>query len=69
MDTLVKENEHLKAQIQAMGLAHVALQNKLRRLTGKSVDTKFTKPTILEKSSLQLKSQALCIYQFLTYYY
>jgi hypothetical protein len=53
VDTLVKENELLKGQIQAKVLAQAALQNKLRRLTGQSVDTKFAKPSILEKPPSQ----------------
>ena len=52
VDTLVKENELLKGQIQAKVFAHAALKNKLRRLTGQSVDTKFGKPSILGKQSV-----------------
>ena len=53
VDTLVKENELLKGQIQEKVFAHAALQNKLRRLTGQSVDTKFAKPSILGKPPSQ----------------
>ena len=53
VDTLVKENELLKGQIQAKGFVNAALQNKLRRLTGQSVDTKFAKPSILGKPPIQ----------------
>ena len=53
VDTLVKENELLKGQIQAKVFENAALQNKVRRLTGQSVDTKFAKPSILGKPTLQ----------------
>nr|GEV70845.1 hypothetical protein [Tanacetum cinerariifolium] len=47
------ENADLKAQIQEKVFANVALKNKLIKLTGNSVDTKFAKPTILGKPVLQ----------------
>ncbi|GJU95422.1 hypothetical protein Tco_1320178 [Tanacetum coccineum] len=47
------ENADLKAQIQEKVFANVALKNKLRKLKGNSVDTKFAKPTILRKPVLQ----------------
>ncbi|GJU95357.1 hypothetical protein Tco_1320113 [Tanacetum coccineum] len=47
------ENVDLKAQIQEKVFANVALKNKLRKLKGNSVDTKFSKPSILGKSVLQ----------------
>ena len=60
VDTLVKENELLKGQIQEKVFAHAALQNKLRRLTGQSVDTKFAKPSILGKPPSQtIRKQAV----------
>ncbi|GJS05216.1 reverse transcriptase domain-containing protein [Tanacetum coccineum] len=43
----------LKAQIQEKVFANVALKNELRKLKGKSVDTKFAKPSILGKPVLQ----------------
>ncbi|GKA96690.1 retrovirus-related pol polyprotein from transposon TNT 1-94 [Tanacetum coccineum] len=55
---LHKENEHLKqtykdldlkARIQEKVFANAALKNKLRKLKGNGVDTKFAKPSILEK--------------------
>ncbi|GJU35684.1 hypothetical protein Tco_1184038 [Tanacetum coccineum] len=54
------ENADLKAKIQKKGFAAVALKNKLRKLKGTSVDTKFTKPSILGKPFLQpLKNQSV----------
>ncbi|GJW04824.1 hypothetical protein Tco_1563680 [Tanacetum coccineum] len=47
------ENADLKAQIQEKVFANAALKNKLRKLKGTSVDTKFAKLTILGKSVLQ----------------
>ncbi|GJW39390.1 actin-binding, cofilin/tropomyosin type protein [Tanacetum coccineum] len=47
------ENADLKAQIQEKVFANVALKNILRKLKGNSVDTKFTKPSILGKPVLQ----------------
>ncbi|GJV95952.1 hypothetical protein Tco_1547529 [Tanacetum coccineum] len=43
------ENADLKAQIQEMVFANVALKNELRKLKGNSMDTKFAKPSILGK--------------------
>ena len=60
VDTLVKENELLKGQIQEKVFAHAALQNKLRRLTSQSMDTKFAKPSILGKPPSQtIRKQAV----------
>nr|GEX12299.1 hypothetical protein [Tanacetum cinerariifolium] len=47
------ENADLKAQIQEKVFANVALKNELRKFKGNIVDTKFTKPSILEKPVLQ----------------
>ncbi|GJY10423.1 hypothetical protein Tco_0378608 [Tanacetum coccineum] len=47
------ENADLRAQIQEKVFANPVLKNKLRKLTGTSVDTKFAKPLILEKPPLQ----------------
>ncbi|GJR79577.1 retrotransposon protein, putative, ty1-copia subclass [Tanacetum coccineum] len=47
------ENADLKAQIQEKVFANVALKNKLRKLKGNSMDTKFAKPSILGKLVLQ----------------
>ncbi|GJS04153.1 hypothetical protein Tco_0320661 [Tanacetum coccineum] len=64
-EKLHKKNEHLKqtykdlydsikkTKIQEKGFANVALINKLRKLKGNSVDTKFVKPSILGKPVLQ----------------
>ncbi|GJU13199.1 hypothetical protein Tco_1135595 [Tanacetum coccineum] len=47
------ENADLKAQIQEKVFADTTLKNKLRKLKGNSVDTKFAKPSILGKPVLQ----------------
>ncbi|GJS20372.1 hypothetical protein Tco_0449004 [Tanacetum coccineum] len=47
------ENADLKAQIQEKVFANAALKNELRKLKGNSVDTKFTKSSILGKPVLQ----------------
>ncbi|GJX70278.1 hypothetical protein Tco_0307449 [Tanacetum coccineum] len=47
------ENADLKAQIQKKVFAIAALKNKLRKLKGNIVDTKFAKPSILGKPTLQ----------------
>ncbi|GJX26348.1 hypothetical protein Tco_0232644 [Tanacetum coccineum] len=47
------ENADLKAQIQEKGFANATLKNELRKLKGTSVDTKFSKPSILEKLILR----------------
>ncbi|GJY47536.1 hypothetical protein Tco_0436599 [Tanacetum coccineum] len=53
IDLKTIENVDLKAQIQEKVFANVALKNKLRKLKGNCVDTKFAKPSILEKLVLQ----------------
>ncbi|GJS43583.1 hypothetical protein Tco_0568626 [Tanacetum coccineum] len=54
------ENADLKAQIQEKVFANASLKNKLRKLKGNSVDTKFSKPSILGKPVLQpLKNQSI----------
>ncbi|GJZ60394.1 hypothetical protein Tco_0616210 [Tanacetum coccineum] len=47
------ENADLKAQIQEKVFVNVALKNELRNLKGNSMDTKFTKLSILGKLVLQ----------------
>ncbi|GJV24522.1 retrovirus-related pol polyprotein from transposon TNT 1-94 [Tanacetum coccineum] len=47
--SLIATNDKFKAQIQEKGFAVAALKNELRKLTGNSVNTKFTKPSILGK--------------------
>ncbi|GJZ59740.1 hypothetical protein Tco_0615556 [Tanacetum coccineum] len=47
------KNADLKAQIQEKVFANAALKNKLRKLKGNSVDTKFANASILEKPPLQ----------------
>ncbi|GKB48970.1 hypothetical protein Tco_0899723 [Tanacetum coccineum] len=52
------ENADLKAHIQEKVFSNAALKNELRKLKGNSVDTKFSKPSILGKPALQpLKNQ------------
>ncbi|GJR24735.1 retrovirus-related pol polyprotein from transposon TNT 1-94 [Tanacetum coccineum] len=54
------ENADLKAQIQEKVFANAALKNDLRKLKGNSIDTKFAKPLILGKPTLQpLKNQSV----------
>ncbi|GJU38352.1 hypothetical protein Tco_1191309 [Tanacetum coccineum] len=55
-----QENEHVKAQIHEKVFATAPLKNKLRKVTGNIVDTKFAKPSILEKPPLQpLRNQSV----------
>ncbi|GJS39984.1 hypothetical protein Tco_0565027 [Tanacetum coccineum] len=51
--SLIAQNVEFKAQLQEKGFAIAALKNKLRKLTGNSVNTKFAKPSILRKPVLQ----------------
>ncbi|GJV64054.1 hypothetical protein Tco_1474882 [Tanacetum coccineum] len=51
--SLLANNADLKAQIQEKVFAIAALKNNLRKLKGNSVDTKFAKTSVLEKSVLQ----------------
>ncbi|GJS94541.1 hypothetical protein Tco_0801509 [Tanacetum coccineum] len=51
--SLIAQNVEFKAQLQEKGFAIAALKNKLRKLTGNSVNTKFAKPSILGTSVLQ----------------
>ncbi|GJR90847.1 hypothetical protein Tco_0214858 [Tanacetum coccineum] len=44
---LLKENEHLKAQIKEKVFATAALKNELRKVRGNNMDIKFVKPSIL----------------------
>nr|GEV47026.1 hypothetical protein [Tanacetum cinerariifolium] len=54
------KNADLKAQLQENIFAIAALKNELRKLKGNSVDTKFEKPSILEKPTLQpLRNQSV----------
>ncbi|GKC20645.1 hypothetical protein Tco_1022795 [Tanacetum coccineum] len=54
------ENADLKAQIQEKVFVNAALKNKLRKLKGNSLDTKFAKTSILGKQVLQpLKNQSV----------
>ncbi|GJS82687.1 hypothetical protein Tco_0749228 [Tanacetum coccineum] len=51
--SLIAQNDEFKAQLQEKGFAIAALKNKLRKLTGNSVNTKFAKSSILGKPVLQ----------------
>ncbi|GKA17645.1 hypothetical protein Tco_0697482 [Tanacetum coccineum] len=51
--SLIANNDKFKAQLQEKGFAIAALKNKLRKLTGNSVNTKFAKSSILGKPALQ----------------
>nr|GFA05818.1 hypothetical protein [Tanacetum cinerariifolium] len=53
VDSKTVENADLKAQIQEKVFTNVALKKELGKLKGNSVDTKFAKPSILEKPVLQ----------------
>ncbi|GJW36263.1 hypothetical protein Tco_0059183 [Tanacetum coccineum] len=50
--SLIAQNAEFKAQLQEKGFAIAALKNKLRKLIGKSANTKFAKPLILGKPIL-----------------
>ncbi|GJY37532.1 hypothetical protein Tco_0422910 [Tanacetum coccineum] len=51
--SLLANNADLKAQIQEKVFAFAALKNDLRKLKGNSVDTKFSKTSVLGKPVLQ----------------
>ncbi|GKC21385.1 hypothetical protein Tco_1023535 [Tanacetum coccineum] len=51
--SLLANNVDLKAQIQEKLFAIATLKNDLRKLKGNTVDTKFAKTSVLEKSILQ----------------
>nr|GEZ02856.1 hypothetical protein [Tanacetum cinerariifolium] len=51
--SLIAQNAEFKAQLQERGFAIAALKNELRKLTGNSMNTKFTKSSILGKPVLQ----------------
>nr|GEX06062.1 putative ribonuclease H-like domain-containing protein [Tanacetum cinerariifolium] len=54
------ENADLKAHIQENVFVNASLKNKLRKLKGNSVDTKFAKPSIFRKPVLQpLRNQSV----------
>ncbi|GJZ61186.1 hypothetical protein Tco_0617323 [Tanacetum coccineum] len=58
--SLVAQNAEFKAQLQEKEFAVAALKNELRKLTRKSVNTKFAKPSILGKLTLHpLKNQSV----------
>ncbi|GKB09260.1 hypothetical protein Tco_0837572, partial [Tanacetum coccineum] len=50
--SLIAKNDEFKAQLQEKRFAIAALKNELRKITGNSVNTKFTKPSILRKPVL-----------------
>nr|GEU30666.1 hypothetical protein [Tanacetum cinerariifolium] len=51
--SLIATNDKFKAQLQEKGFTIVALKNKLRKLKGNSVNTKFAKQSIMGKPMLQ----------------
>ncbi|GKE88517.1 hypothetical protein Tco_1565992 [Tanacetum coccineum] len=51
--SLIAKSDEFKAQLQEKGFAIAALKNKLRKLTGNSVNTKFARTLILGKPVLQ----------------
>ncbi|GKB42280.1 hypothetical protein Tco_0887222 [Tanacetum coccineum] len=51
--SLIAQNAEFKAQLQERGFAFAALKNELRKLTGNSVNTNFSKSSILGKPVLQ----------------
>ncbi|GJW76381.1 hypothetical protein Tco_0138063 [Tanacetum coccineum] len=57
------KNANLKAQIQEKVFAIAASKNKLRKLKGNSVDTKFAKPSVLGKPVLQPLRNQLVVRQ------
>ncbi|GKB41940.1 hypothetical protein Tco_0886882 [Tanacetum coccineum] len=57
------ENADLKAQLQEKVFANAALKNELRKIKGNSVDTKFTKASILGKPSLEPSRTHLVVRQ------
>ncbi|GJX36683.1 hypothetical protein Tco_0248240 [Tanacetum coccineum] len=58
--SLLANNVDLKAQIQEKVFAIATLKNDLRKLKGNSVDTKFTKTSVLGKPVLQsLRNQSV----------
>ncbi|GJW29944.1 hypothetical protein Tco_0046819 [Tanacetum coccineum] len=57
------ENAGLKAQIQEKVFVNAALKNELRKLKGNSVDTKFSKASILGKPPLQPSRNHLVVRQ------
>nr|GEV31290.1 retrotransposon protein, putative, unclassified [Tanacetum cinerariifolium] len=61
--SLIATNDKFKAQLQEKGFAIAALKNKLRKSTGNSVNTKFSKSSILGKSMLQSHGNQLVVRQ------
>ncbi|GJV38213.1 hypothetical protein Tco_1410690 [Tanacetum coccineum] len=61
--SLIAKNDEFKAQLQEKGFAFAALKNKLRKLSGNSVNTKFAKQSILRKPVLQLHRNQLVVRQ------
>nr|GEW16688.1 hypothetical protein [Tanacetum cinerariifolium] len=58
--SLIAKNNEFKAQLQKKRFTIAALKNELRKLTENSVNTKFTKPSILGKPVLQpLRNQSV----------
>ncbi|GJW63856.1 hypothetical protein Tco_0115740 [Tanacetum coccineum] len=51
--SLIAQNAEFKAQLQEKGFVIAALKNELRKLTGNTMNTKFSKSSILGKPVLQ----------------
>ncbi|GJZ56769.1 hypothetical protein Tco_0612263 [Tanacetum coccineum] len=65
--SLIAKNDEFKAQLQEKGFAITALKNKLRKLIGNSVNTKFAKSSILGKPVLQPHRNQLVVRQPTTF--
>ncbi|GKA16922.1 hypothetical protein Tco_0696759 [Tanacetum coccineum] len=61
--SLIAQNAEFKAQLQEKGFAIAALKNELKKLTGNSVNTKFSKSSILGKLVLQSLRNQLVVRQ------
>ncbi|GJU39746.1 hypothetical protein Tco_1192703 [Tanacetum coccineum] len=58
--SLIAQNTEFKAQLQEKEFAIATIKNELRKLTRNSVNTKFEKPSILRKPTLQsLRKQSV----------
>nr|GFB92617.1 hypothetical protein [Tanacetum cinerariifolium] len=61
--SLITTNDKFKAQLQEKGFAIATLKNELRKSTGNSVNTKFSKSSILGKPMLQSHRNQLIVRQ------
>ncbi|GJU57924.1 hypothetical protein Tco_1235690 [Tanacetum coccineum] len=65
--SLIAKNDDFKAQLQEKGFAIAALKKELRKLTGNSVNTKFSKSSILEKPAIQPHRNQSVVRQLTTF--